>query len=196
MHFRMIWMMFLHKNKRRAPALQNNMQLVTTAPRWLTDIWTRRHFGGIKLLGPCKRRPAGSGFCNVPVNIFFFSFSLSGFFTFKKKVNKIKIVVISRSSVIIMLWLMPGHGQYLSVVSIFLWSVSFCGQYLTVVSMYPWLIPCHGVWAGRVRFVCGLENLECAWILFSKFKDSKVLEFPNLALKSLEFVSVNLSSSY
>ena len=42
-------------------------------------------------------------------------------------------------------------------------------------------------------FVRGLENLECALILFSVFKC--LLEFPKLAFKSLEFVDVDLSSS-
>ena len=35
MHFLMILMMFLHKNKQRAPALQNNMQLLLHHDDWL-----------------------------------------------------------------------------------------------------------------------------------------------------------------
>ena len=42
-------------------------------------------------------------------------------------------------------------------------------------------------------FLRGLENLECALLLFSEFKALKVLGFPKLVLKSLEFVTVNLS---
>ena len=45
-------------------------------------------------------------------------------------------------------------------------------------------------------FVRGLEDRECAWILFSEFQALKVLEFSKLALKSLEFVNVNLSSAF
>ena len=37
-------------------------------------------------------------------------------------------------------------------------------------------------------FVRGLENLECASILFSQFKVLKMLEFAKLALKSLQFL--------
>ena len=44
--------------------------------------------------------------------------------------------------------------------------------------------------------VRGCENLKCALILLSEFKALKVLVFPELALKSLEFVNVNLSSSF
>ena len=52
---------------------------------------------------------------------------------------------------------------------------------------------CRVVDAGFVR---GIENLECASILFSESEALKVLEFPELALKSLEFCNVNLFSSY
>ena len=41
-----------------------------------------------------------------------------------------------------------------------------------------------------------LKTLNVLGVLFSEFKTLKVLEFPKLALKSLAFVNVNLSSSY
>ena len=37
LHFLMILMMFLHKNKRRAPVLKNNLQLLTHHDDWLTS---------------------------------------------------------------------------------------------------------------------------------------------------------------
>ena len=48
----------------------------------------------------------------------------------------------------------------------------------------------------RSGFIRGLKNLECGGILFSEFKTLEVLEFPQLTLKSLEFVDVILSSTY
>ena len=45
-------------------------------------------------------------------------------------------------------------------------------------------------------FVRRLENLEWAQILRSEFKALKVLEFPKLSLKSLEYVDVDESPFY